>query len=73
MTGRDHTGMAGSSLEASYDMALLGRLGRALAHVYDDTVRSSLPPALQALVDKLENALPAEQPCNVAADRMARR
>ena len=52
--------MARSSLEANYDSALLGRLGRALAYVYDDTVQATLPPALQALVDRLHEASPKD-------------
>jgi hypothetical protein len=62
MIRRDHTGRAGSCLEANYDAALLTRLGNALAHAYDETITSSLPPALQALVEQLERAVPGEHP-----------
>ena len=42
------------SLEASCETMLLGRLGREIAGIYHDTLKSPLPPRLQELVDRLE-------------------
>jgi hypothetical protein len=72
MTRRDQTGWSGSCLEANYDAALLTRLGNALSHVYDDTIVSTLPPALQALVDQLERATASDTTIG-AADQARRR
>ena len=44
---------AGDALEAKCDAVLLGRLGRELAYIYEDTLRAPVPSRLQALVDRL--------------------
>ena len=46
-----------TSGEACYDARLLGRLGTELQQVYGDTLQAPLPYRLQALIDRLEDAL----------------
>ena len=46
----------GTSLSSRCDTLLLGRLGGELALIYHDTLHSPLPPRLQALIDRLEEA-----------------
>lgn len=47
---------SGSSFSSRCDTLVLGRLGSELAHIYQDTLHSPLPPRLQALIDRLEEA-----------------
>lgn len=49
--------MSETSGEACYDARLLGRLGTELQQVYGDTLQAPLPNRLQALIDRLEDAL----------------
>ena len=45
------------SLDQACGAALLGRLGRELAHVYGNVVEAPLPPRLKQLIERLEAAL----------------
>jgi hypothetical protein len=51
-----YSNFAGPAFDGSYDAALLRRLGKELAVVYDGTLEKSLPPSLQSLVERLHRA-----------------
>ena len=56
--------MTGTAREARCDARLLGRLGAELQQVYGDMLQAQLPSRLQALIDRLEDALgPAPSGC----------
>lgn len=49
--------MKETSREAGCDARLLGRIGAELQHVFSDSLRAPLPSRLQALIDRLDDAL----------------
>lgn len=53
-TSRNATEFASDSLQTRCDAQLLGRLGRELAAVYQDTLRAPLPPRLLRLMESLD-------------------
>lgn len=56
------TDISRRTLGEQCDSVLLGRLGRELAHVLDDTLRAPMPARLQALIDQLDPEMPARGP-----------
>ena len=45
------------SLESACETMLLGRLGCEIASIYQDSLQAPLPPRLQELVDRLDEAV----------------
>lgn len=45
------------SLETACETMLLGRLGSEIASIYQDSLQTPLPPRLQELVDRLDEAV----------------
>ena len=65
--GDDMYVMGQTSGESRCDARTLGRLGAELKNVYSDTLQAPLPFRLQALIDRLDDALVStarrEPPC----------